>query len=148
MADDMGEKSEAPTPKKRQEARNRGQVAKSQDLSAAIDLLGATIILALLGVYSVRACINVMRKGLGDDAFGLVANDVGQMMRDSLLAPALSIVPVLGLMLVVAALTQIVQVGLHLTGYPITPKFDRLNPVSGFQNLFGLQNLVKTGNRF
>lgn len=145
MADDMGEKSEAPTPKKRQEARNRGQVAKSQDLSAAIDLLGATIILSLLGVFSVRACIGVLRKGLGDASWGLAVGDIGQLVRDSLMAPAISIAPVLGLMLVVAVITQVVQVGLHMTGYPITPKFDRLNPVAGFQNLFGLQNLMKTG---
>jgi flagellar biosynthetic protein FlhB len=145
MADDMGEKSELPTPKKRQEARNRGQVAKSQDLSAAIDLLGATIILALLGVFAVRACKSVLRKGLGDDAYGLAVGDLGQMMRDALLTPAISVAPVLALMLVVAGLTQVVQVGLHVTGYPVTPKLDRLNPINGFKNLFGLQNLVKTG---
>ena len=48
MAEDMGEKTEAPTGRKLGEARERGQVVKSTDLAAAIDLAAVAIILVLL----------------------------------------------------------------------------------------------------
>ena len=49
MPDSAGEKSEAPTPRKLQESRDEGQVARSQDMAAAIALLGAMLLLGMFG---------------------------------------------------------------------------------------------------
>ena len=49
MADDLGERTEDPTAKRRQEAREKGQIARSQDLSAAIIMIGAAAILLAFG---------------------------------------------------------------------------------------------------
>ena len=55
MADDMGDKTEDPTGRRLSEARNQGNVAKSQDLAAAIELTGAFILLLIFGAAMARA---------------------------------------------------------------------------------------------
>ena len=50
MADDMGDKTEDPTERKLQEAAEKGQLVKSQDLAAAIDLIAAASVVIPLGV--------------------------------------------------------------------------------------------------
>jgi flagellar biosynthetic protein FlhB len=53
--------------------------------------------------------------------------------------------PALLVMFAIGVLSNILQVGWHVTTQPLSPKIDRLNPLSGAKKLFNLQNLVKTG---
>src|SRR2546421_10816145 len=55
MADEYGEKTEAPTPRRRQEAREQGQVARSQDLTGAVLIVGAILLLNAFGQALVKA---------------------------------------------------------------------------------------------
>src|SRR4051794_29639373 len=55
MADEYGEKTEAPTPRRRQEAREQGQVARSQDLTGAVLVVGAILLLNAFGNDLVKA---------------------------------------------------------------------------------------------
>ena len=65
MAEELGEKTEAPTGKKLSEARKRGQLPKSKDLTGAIDLIAAAIVLAMLGSYCAGRMANLLERTLG-----------------------------------------------------------------------------------
>jgi len=62
MAEDLGEKTEQPTQHRLLDARRRGRVAKSADLSAAVDLLGAVIVLVAVGGLLIRGMSTLIRR--------------------------------------------------------------------------------------
>ena len=78
----MGEKTEDPTPRKLEDAREKGQVPKSTDLAAAIDLLGGALLLAIFGAALARASLEVMRRGLDGFAGALSPDQVGAVVRE------------------------------------------------------------------
>lgn len=145
MADDLGEKTEAPSGRKLEDARGKGQVAKSTDLAAAIDLIGGVILLMIFGGAIIRAMAAVMRNVLTNPADTLDPRDMGQLLVTITWETVLAMAPVIGLIAVVAALSHIVQFGLLFTTEPLIPKFDKLNPITGFGRLLSKRNLTKTG---
>lgn len=146
MAEDMGEKTESPSGRKLGEARNRGQVVKSTELAGAIDLIGATVLLAFFGGPLVAALGKMMRRMLeahaSVEAFDLHA--IHAMMIDASGDSVIAAAPLIAAIVLVACLSQLVQVGFLFTTQPLEPKFDRLDPVAGFKRLFGLRGVVKT----
>ncbi len=147
MAEDLGDKTELPTAKRRSDARAKGQVAKSQDLGVAIDLIGALVLLLVLGDGMVTGCAAVLRRMLGSAPLEDLASVRGAMeaMAWAGTRAAWIIGPFALLMFAVAALAQYVQVGTLLTLEPLRPKLNRFNPAAGIKRIVGRKNLVKTG---
>ena len=145
MAEDMGEKSELPSPKRLEEARERGQIAKSQDLAAAIDLIGAVVVIVVLGGFLTRGWMEMLRRGLGSGSLSINAGELMLIVREVAMQSILSILPILAIMLVVAIIGNIAQFGVVFTTKSLEPKFDRLNPIQGLQNLYGRKNMVRSG---
>lgn len=146
MAEDMGEKTEMPTPKRLAEARNKGQTAKSQDLGGAIGLAAATVLCVAFGAHLMRTFHTLMGKTLGDDAVTPLS-DLGGMeaaLRWTLGQGLIAAVPILVIAFLVAYVGQLIQVGLLFTLKPIKPDLNRMNPVAGLKKLFNKRNLVKT----
>ncbi len=144
MADDMGEKTEQPTSRKMTDARGRGQVAKSQDLSAALDLIAAVLLVAIFGGSIVRALTGVMRQVLTNPAGTMDPRALGDLLIKLSWETVVAIAPVLGLLVVIAAAAQLVQVGFVFTTTPLEPKFSKLNPVTGLGRILSTRNMVKT----
>jgi len=144
MADDLGEKTEAPSGRKLEDARGKGQVAKSQDLAAAVDLIGAVILLMIFGGAIVRVMTATMRAVLTNPADTLDVRAVGGMLVKITWETIIAVAPVLGLIAVIAAASHIMQFGLLFTMEPLRPKLDRLNPIAGVGRLLSKRNLVKT----
>lgn len=146
MAEELGERTEQPTTRRLQEARGRGQVAKSQDLSAAIDLIGGTAIIVAFGGLAMVILASVMRRVLELQTAGNPL-DLGELRSTVIWTASQAawiLVPMLAAMFTIAYIGQVMQVGLLLTGYPLQPKLERLNPIQGIKKLFNLRNLVKT----
>lgn len=138
MADELGEKTEAPTPRKRQEAREQGQIARSQDLSSAALLVGAMVLLKAFGDDVVASLRLLMVQGLsaetladGSPAAALdpFRSPLGQLAKS--LAPML----VGGALLVVAV--NLAQVGWAFNPKRLQPNLSALNPFKGIGRLFG-----------
>lgn len=146
MAEEMGERTEQPTGRKLGEARSQGNVAKSQDLASAIDLIGATLILVIFGGMGVGVLTVMMRRVLEDQTAGpaLDADSLWAMTAWAASRGVIVIGPVLLAMFLLAAAAHMVQIGLLFTTRPVTPNLSRLNPVSGVKKLFNLRSLVKT----
>ena len=144
---ELGEKTEAPTPRKRSEARGKGQVPKSQDLSGAIGLIAAVAVLVVMGGEIFGSLGIVMMRTLdGSVTHGALATpDTSvQALEWTMRVASFTILPALIVLALVAYITQFVQVGPLLTLKPITPKLDKINPVSGVKRLVSKRNLVKT----
>ncbi|MCA9281342.1 MAG: flagellar biosynthesis protein FlhB [Phycisphaeraceae bacterium] len=145
MAEDLGEKTEQPTERRRGEARQRGQLPKSTDLSSAIVMLGALAIVAAFAPAAVRKLYLIVRYALSEQSLGLVTDDAG-LMRDARIIfseAAIIIVPAMLVMVAVAYAGSVVQVGFLITGKPLQPDIGRLNIVKGFSRLFSKRSLVK-----
>src|SRR3954463_16075165 len=70
MSEDMGDKTEAPTPKRRNEAREQGNIAKSPDLTAAVVILGLMLMLKWYGEGVVKALKTLMAEVLSGRVLG------------------------------------------------------------------------------
>jgi flagellar biosynthetic protein FlhB len=146
MADDAGEKSEPPTPRRRSEARQRGQVAKSGDLNSALLLLGGLLCMRWFAPRMMASLLMVMKKYLSvDDAMASGAMDV-VMVISSIGMFALSAAgPILLGIVLLALASNLMQVGLLFTLYPLQPKLDKLNPINGAKRLFSAKTFVQLG---
>lgn len=140
-ADDAGEKTEQPTPRRRTEAREEGQVARSQDLTAAISLLAGLVLLRIIGPGMMEA-MYAMTRALGGTP-GLTSDSLLPWIRQVSLGAAEMIAPFLLLVVVLTAAGSIAQSGLLLTWKKLGFKPDRLNPVGGFKRLFSGDSLTR-----
>jgi flagellar biosynthetic protein FlhB len=146
MADDMGERTEQPTPKKISDARNKGNLARSLDLAAAVNLSVALLLVWFLGGSLVRELAEIMTRALGDPTLAaFTALDGWRQVGQWVAARAVwLLVPFMALLWVAAYLVQLHQVRLLWTLEPLKAKLERLNPVSGVKRLLSRKNLVKT----
>src|SRR5579863_5515337 len=113
MPEQNGEKSQEPTQHRREQAREQGQVARSQDLGSAAHLLGSMVALLWLGGSVVSAMGLITQRYLGDDPW--LQTDVSTVTHEFAsivmgLAPAL--LPLLLAKLAVAVSINLAQVGL------------------------------------
>lgn len=149
MAEDLGERTEDATPKRRSEAREEGNVAKSQDLSGAIMLVTATIAL-----WAAAMTMLGQGKWLLESTLDLriltPINPLMLMELDSALAwtgwAAVRIGgPIILIAWVGAFLSQFMQIGWLFSTKAAQPNFKKINPLSGFKRIFGVSALVKSG---
>jgi flagellar biosynthetic protein FlhB len=136
MSEDDGDKTEAPTPRRRQQAEEQGQVARSADLVAAGLIVGAMWLLNKYGrdVFNTLAVfLAETLRSLSDPPEPAAAERLsrGVVMAGRALAPLLA-----GLV-VIAVVGNVVQVGLKLSTKKLQPNLAALNPIKGAGRLFG-----------
>ncbi|NUQ53563.1 MAG: flagellar biosynthesis protein FlhB [Phycisphaerales bacterium] len=146
VAEDMGERTEQPTGRRLDDARSRGQVAKSQDLSAALELSAALVLIVSIGGFLVSTLSGLMRRVLDARPSGglLDVADIEDLARTAAIEGAKALGPILLIAGLVAYLAQAIQVGWHFSTRPLEPKLDRLNFIAGLGKVFSRRNLVKT----
>src|SRR5579883_672955 len=138
------ERTEAATPKRRAEARKRGQSARSHDLTTAAVLLAGIYGLKLLAAEAagrMRDLLvgNLIAVGRFDKDGPLTAGGNAMSLLVSVLPP------LLGLMAVTAVLVSVVQGGFVFAPGLLSPKFERVNPFSGAKRIFSMQGLQSSG---
>jgi flagellar biosynthetic protein FlhB len=142
------DKTEKATPKRRQEARKKGQVAKSQDLNSAIVLNVGLVAIAALGPAMVGAATSTMR-----DAFARIAHSgdvtsaagLNGLFHSVLMALLVAVGPFAGVCLATGIAANIAQIGFKPTPSALKPDVKRINPMTGFKNIFGVRVLFETG---
>ena len=142
--DDSGDKTELPTEHRRTESRQKGNVARSQDLSSAGMMLAVALGLSLFILPLLNAMQRLMAASLrnarpsGLDTVVTVAL-CRKVVRYSLIEAA----PFLLLLVAAAVLVNVVQVGFLLTPEALTPKFSRVNPIEGVKRLFSMRAVIR-----
>ncbi len=138
MAENNGDKTEAPTPRRRTEAREQGNVARSQDLTAAILILAAMMLLNAFGPRLVTALKSILLEMLGPGSFadaGIGSAQDAMLRAVLLIAGALA--PLLLGIAVIAILVNLAQVGLNFNPQRLAPNLAVLNPLRGLGKIFG-----------
>ncbi|MCK6485521.1 MAG: flagellar biosynthesis protein FlhB [Phycisphaerae bacterium] len=144
MAAEHGEKTEAPTPRRRQEARERGQVARSTELTAAAMLVGGLLALRLFGPMSVEALHGMLSAVLSDGAPAATrADDLTRVTALSLRAMALAAAPIMLALVVLSVVANMTQTGPLVSWHPLRPQWSRINPLAGVSRLFSLRSAVQ-----
>ena len=145
MAEDGGEKTFAPTTKRKQEAIERGDVLRSSDLTIATGMAVGVAWLVLAGPWLMQTLIRTMRLGFIWDRANIDRFEPDALLRDALGAV---LPPVLLLGVLVLAASLIVQLGLGDGAFVagnLAPKPSRLNPASGLSRMFGTHGLIEIG---
>ena len=145
MAEDQDqEKTEPATPKKKDDARKKGQIAQSHEIPSVMVLLGALSVFYFAGGWMSGQLSGIMIKIFNHlvyrDFGGEIAyNLLIQIFRDLIILLA----PLLGVVMIAGVISNVVQTGFLLTGEPLIPKLEKLNPLGGFKRLFSLRSWVE-----
>jgi type III secretion YscU/HrpY family protein len=146
MADknDSGDKTEKPTPKKLKDARKKGDVAKSKDVSST-GVMVLWIVLLGVGLYYIidrfAALVAITMSQAGKNAdFNFLLSAIGKESLDTLIElTALLIIPAA----IIGTLIEFLQAGPVMTFDKIIPKMEHINPASGLKRMFSMDNLVE-----
>jgi flagellar biosynthetic protein FlhB len=150
-----GDKSEQPTPKRMNEARKKGQVFKSRDFIQSLLFITAAAVLAAGGPTYFTELSDLMKQFFqpdmmrGDMPMNAMLSRMGFAWSKFLVLSA----PLLGALVVAAVAANFVQVKALFAAEIIKPKFEKLNPLAGFKNIFFssrtyielVKNLIKFG---
>ena len=143
-----GEKTEEATDKRKEEATREGNVAKSQDLGSVIILLAGFMMLNSYGENMFNNCASFMRFTVTQTLTSNIAYDEAIIIFNQFIIVVLSIIlPFMIAIVLAGVLANVVQVGFLFRFDPMTPNFDRMNPVSNIQNMFSwkmVAELVKS----
>jgi flagellar biosynthetic protein FlhB len=141
------DKTEKATPKRREDARKKGQVAKSQDLSGAVMLLAGLIALGATGTAMVGRMADgisdALTAGAGRDP--VTINTISDLMLVSGKNAALCLAPVVAACMLAGVVVNLAQVGIRPKSQALKPNFRRLDPKSGLQRIVGKHGLVELG---
>jgi len=146
MAEDTGDKTEAPTPRRRAEAREQGNIARSHDLTLALMLLGVMITLNITGPKLVNALKVLMHTMLSSESLSdFSPNGATGSALLAVYAAAEALAPLLVAVVVIACVSNLVQVGFNFTPQRLQPNFGALNPTRGWGRIFNARSPVQLG---
>lgn len=142
-----GEKTEAATPKKLKDARKEGQVAKSMDLITGFMLLGLFLGLKIFVGFIGSKFIESFKKNYGridtilEDQ--VTDNTMAAVFEDLVIDTIIISAPIMIIAFVVAIIFNVAQVKWEPTFKPLVPKFNKINPISGFKRMFSKDKIME-----
>ncbi|WP_168122238.1 flagellar biosynthesis protein FlhB [Paenibacillus sp. HB172176] len=138
------EKTEKATPKKREESRKKGQVAKSSDLPGALILLFVSMSFFMLGGYYKSAVLGLFHSLFENWlTLTITPDNVISLFMDVAWKMLLMLMPIFAIVMLIGILGNIVQFGFLLTGEPLKMQLKKLNPLDGFKRIFSARSLVE-----
>ncbi|NZA25516.1 type III secretion system export apparatus subunit SctU [Luteimonas sp. SJ-92] len=140
--DQGADKTEKPTPKKIRDARKEGNVAKSKELTSTVLVMGW-----IAGAWMLTGMMHARISELFDSSLAAVGQPFFQVLPElgvlALQTLLWLTVPLMVLAMMLAAVTEFLQVGPIATLKKISPKLDKMNPVEGVKKMFSMDNLVE-----
>lgn len=145
MAEDKDqERSEPATPKKREEARKKGQVAKSREIPSVLVLLTALSVFYFVGDWMFDQMNGVTREiFLQISYLRLNAESAHELMWFIFQKMVMLLAPLVIAVALAGIIGNVAQVGFMLTSESMSPKFSKLNPIEGIKRLFSPTSLTE-----
>ena len=139
-----GEKTEEATPKKRQDAKNKGQVSRSNEISSTFIILIAFLALKILGQhiydeisnFTIHIFTNIPQEGF-------TADIMGELFINIMLVLVKTALPIMLAITATGLIINYFQVGFLFTFEPIMPSLSKLDPIEGFKRMFSKRSLVE-----
>lgn len=143
MPDDA-EKTEDPTPKRKEEAREEGQVAESQELNTALTLLFSFIVLFFIMPNMIQEMIKFITK-VYTQYFGMEFNMLNfhNLIMEVMLFILRLVAPVFVMVIIIGVLSTILQIGFLFSPKIIQPDFQKLDPIQGLKQIFSKDTLME-----
>lgn len=144
-----GDKTEKATPKRVDDARKKGQIAKSQDLNGAIILIAATFILGMFGYQGYSALHHLIEESfttlMRNIALETPSNQgyvklIGVFTEKFMRLMA----PFFGGLVAFTVLGSLAQNKPNVAFEALQPKLDKINPLQGFKRLWSIKSIVET----
>lgn len=147
MANDAGQnKTEQATPRRIQEARRKGQVAKSQELTGAFVLLSLVTLMATSSEWYIEQFYRLFTLHLRSfSIFNVDERSLVFLVQMELYNMLVLLAPMLAVALIIAVLSNLAQVGFLFAPGSLAPKLERISPVSGLQRIFSTRSLFELG---
>jgi flagellar biosynthesis protein FlhB len=141
-----GERTEEPSPRRLQQARERGQIPRSRELTVFATMIGGSGALVAVGGSLAGRLSQMMRHGLSFDAKALLAPDsMYASLGDAGTIALTALLPVFGTLIVLVLLASVVLGGWNFSSQALAPDFSRLNPLAGVKRLLGLRGVSELG---
>ncbi|MGE8079142.1 flagellar biosynthesis protein FlhB [Peribacillus loiseleuriae] len=139
-----GEKTEKATPKKKQDSRKKGQVAKSQDVNTAINLLAVFLLLLFIGPYMLKKISSLLSEFLQNSMLVQVTEDSAPLLLIEVLKEmGLILAPILAAALIAGVVANYMQIGFMFSTETIQLKLEKLDPIKGFKRIFSIRAIVE-----
>jgi len=144
MAGSAGDRTEKATPRRRDEARKRGQVARSREVNTGLGLLATFAMLSLMGGWMLTGLTGVMGAALGSagETDPITAAAGWRIMTGAGWESLRLTAPFAVAGVVVGVIASAIQVKPRLTPEVLKPRFSVLNPVSGVKRVVSTRSLV------
>ena len=144
MPEQSGDKSQEATPHRREELRQQGHVARSQDFSSALLLLLGLIALGLTAGGLIDFLGRLTRRQLGGQAWLSADVDSALAQWNRLMAElAGAVLPLLLMILAAGVVVNLMQVGFMFLPEKAAPDLRRIDPLQGLSRIFSLTNVVR-----
>ncbi len=138
------DKTEPATPKKRRESRKKGQVALSREIPTVMILFAGIIFFLWAGGWLFNNLVSFTRDVLRTISyFELKPQSTSALFWQIFYRTIPLILPLMGAVAIAGVIGNVVQIGFMVTGEPLTPKLDKLNPINGFKRLFSMRSLAE-----
>jgi flagellar biosynthetic protein FlhB len=145
-AETGGERTEEPSARRLQEARERGQIPRSRELTNFATMIGGSAVLVAVGGSLAGRLSQTMRRGLLIDPQDLL--DPDGMMRslgEASLGALTALLPIFGALIALVLLAAVALGGWNFSPQALVPDFSRLNPLNGLSRLFGIRGATELG---
>ncbi len=131
------ERTEQPTAKRLQEARNKGQVAKSQEVSTAL-LFAGTVVTFYFYIPSVGRDLAALTSTFLGNASGWDGSRAGlvQIFGYAITESSSMLLPIFLAFVVIGFISNVMQIGINFSAESMEPKLSKLDPIKGFKNKF------------
>lgn len=145
MADsENGERTEEATQQRREEFRNRGQVAQTKEFSAVLMLFAAVLLIWLMSRFFFIQIFEIFNQAMGESLVAAVrGGDWKVAGHTALRNGALILLPIMGLFWLVSFASTVMQTGFLYNEEALEIKWERLDPVEGFKKLLSLRAVVE-----
>jgi len=144
MAQDTGqERTEEATPRRRIEARRKGTVAKSIDLTNSLVLLGIAVIAPTVVASIGAQMIQSFRGSFGKIPSSVEMSTLSGFVLQSLQPVTIALVPLIMAAMAVGLASNFAQVGFVASGEPLNPTFEKINPFLGLKRLFSSRSAIE-----
>jgi type III secretion protein U len=142
MSQSSGEKDQDPTPKRLKEARDKGQVAKSQDVNSTVLLIGTLLYAAIIWPFALQWLGSLVQLAaqLASQPFSAA---LPIMVAACLNVFLFLVMPLMGLVFVLGVASNFFQVGAIMSLEPVKPSLKKLNPMEGVKKIFSMKSLVE-----
>ena len=143
MGEDSGDKTEEPTPHKLRESREKGQIAKSKDITAVTMIFVSFFTLKASVAHLWDSMDTILRQSFGYIPLAFSESVVGQLLKETTFSFLLAMAPLFAVTFVTALIIESLQTGFLFSMSSIAPKLEKLNPIEGFKKFFALKQYVE-----